>query len=239
MEVTSGPLRLMECVDKPETCEKSNKCTSRAMWVNLTGELRGVLDRYTLDDLAQRPCAGCRATAARARGLRTTVEAARARPRRVEAVEVHAVAGVAGRRRPQPDSARARSGLTASRPPARPARAASRRRRRRRRSRGAAGPGARSTARSARSSRGTPRSRRVRTASVSSGRCTSLGAIVRRRRVEPHVIDAAGLRVGAAPGDALEDDGVVDLEREDAVDPAARSRRARRRATRPARASAG
>ncbi|MCK7505389.1 MAG: hypothetical protein MZV70_15785 [Desulfobacterales bacterium] len=59
------------------SCEKSNKCTSRAMWVNLTGELRGVLDRYTLDDLAQRPCAGCRATAARAKGLRTTVKAAR------------------------------------------------------------------------------------------------------------------------------------------------------------------
>ncbi|MCU0248918.1 MAG: Rrf2 family transcriptional regulator [Vicinamibacterales bacterium] len=74
MEVTSGPVRLMECVDKPETCEKSNKCTSRAMWVTLTGELRGVLDRYTLDDLAQRPCAGCRATASRAKSLRTTVK---------------------------------------------------------------------------------------------------------------------------------------------------------------------
>lgn len=74
MEVTAGPLRLMECVDKPETCGQSNKCASRAMWVNLTGELRGVLDRYTLDDLAQRPCAGCRQTAARARGLRTTAK---------------------------------------------------------------------------------------------------------------------------------------------------------------------
>jgi Rrf2 family transcriptional regulator, cysteine metabolism repressor len=70
MEVTTGPLRLMDCVDKPETCAKSNKCTSRAMWVNLTGELRGVLDRYTLDDLADRPCVGCRVTAARARGTR-------------------------------------------------------------------------------------------------------------------------------------------------------------------------
>jgi len=67
-------VRLMDCVDKPETCEKSNKCTSRAMWVTLTGELRGVLDRYTLDDLAQRPCAGCRATASRAKSLRTTVK---------------------------------------------------------------------------------------------------------------------------------------------------------------------
>jgi len=74
MEVTSGPVRLMDCVDKPDTCEHSNKCTSRAMWVTLTGELRGVLDRYTLDDLAQRPCAGCRATASRARGVRTTLK---------------------------------------------------------------------------------------------------------------------------------------------------------------------
>jgi Rrf2 family protein len=75
MEVTTGPLRLMECVDKPESCGLSNKCASRAMWVNLTGELRGVLDRYTLDDLAQRPCSGCRATAARARGMRAAVKA--------------------------------------------------------------------------------------------------------------------------------------------------------------------
>jgi len=75
MEVTSGPLRLMECVDRPDTCEHSNACPSRAMWVNLTGEMRGVLDKYTLDDLAQRPCSGCRDTAARARRLRTTVKA--------------------------------------------------------------------------------------------------------------------------------------------------------------------
>lgn len=73
MEVTSGPLRLMDCVDKPEVCEHSPKCESRAMWMNVTGELRGVLDRYTLDDLAQRPCAGCRSTATRARGLRSAV----------------------------------------------------------------------------------------------------------------------------------------------------------------------
>jgi Rrf2 family transcriptional regulator, cysteine metabolism repressor len=73
MEVTAGPLRLMECVDRPDTCEISNTCTSRAMWVNLTGEVRAVLDKYTLDDLARKPCAGCRSTAARARGLRSGV----------------------------------------------------------------------------------------------------------------------------------------------------------------------
>jgi Rrf2 family protein len=74
MEVTAGPLRLMECVDKPDSCARSNKCASRAMWVNLTGELRGVLDRYTLDELAQGPCTGCRDTAARARGIRTAAK---------------------------------------------------------------------------------------------------------------------------------------------------------------------
>jgi len=70
MEATTGSLRLMDCVDLPDTCEHSPRCPSRTMWVNLTTELRAVLDRYTLDDLAQRPCAGCRDTAARARGLR-------------------------------------------------------------------------------------------------------------------------------------------------------------------------
>lgn len=70
MEATTGSLCLMDCVDHPDSCEFSPRCPSRAMWVNLTAELRAVLDRYTLDDLAQRPCAGCRDTAARARGLR-------------------------------------------------------------------------------------------------------------------------------------------------------------------------
>jgi Rrf2 family protein len=82
MEVTSGPLRLMDCVDKPETCDHSSLCASRTMWVNLTGEVRDVLDRYTLGDLAKRPCAGCRASAERARESRAKVRKPAPRPSR-------------------------------------------------------------------------------------------------------------------------------------------------------------
>jgi len=73
IEATTGRLCLMECVDDPETCDCSPRCPSRSMWVSLTADLRAVLDRYTLDDLAQRPCAGCRDTAARARRLRAAL----------------------------------------------------------------------------------------------------------------------------------------------------------------------
>jgi Rrf2 family protein len=69
-EVTSGPLRLMDCVDKPGTCVHSSLCAARTMWVKVTGEVRDVLNRYTLGDLAKRPCAGCRASAERARESR-------------------------------------------------------------------------------------------------------------------------------------------------------------------------
>jgi Rrf2 family iron-sulfur cluster assembly transcriptional regulator len=82
MEATSGPLRLMDCVDKPATCERSSLCASRTMWVSLTGELRDVLNRYTLGDLAKRPCAGCRASAERARESRANAPKPGARPSR-------------------------------------------------------------------------------------------------------------------------------------------------------------
>jgi len=36
----------------------------------VTRELRDVLDRFTLADLASRPCSGCRAAAQKARGVR-------------------------------------------------------------------------------------------------------------------------------------------------------------------------
>lgn len=70
IETAAGPIRLMDCVDAPEACEHSPTCTSRNVWVSLTDDVRGVLDRYTLGDLAKRPCAGLRDAAEKARGAR-------------------------------------------------------------------------------------------------------------------------------------------------------------------------
>lgn len=74
IETASGPIRLMDCVDSPEACEHSPTCTSRTVWVSMTNDMRGVLEKYTLGDLAKRPCAGLRETAEKARGVRASTK---------------------------------------------------------------------------------------------------------------------------------------------------------------------
>jgi len=70
VESSVGPLCMMECVDAPAMCDHSPTCPSRQVWVKLTGELRGVMESYSLADLASRPCSGCRASAQKARSVR-------------------------------------------------------------------------------------------------------------------------------------------------------------------------
>lgn len=72
IEATSGPICLMDCVDHPESCERSDSCTSRQVWQAVTEDIRAVLACYTVCDLAKRPCAGCREAASAARTARTT-----------------------------------------------------------------------------------------------------------------------------------------------------------------------
>jgi len=74
IETASGPIRLMDCVDMPEACEHSPTCTSRSVWASMTSDMRGVLEKYTLADLAKRPCAGLRETAEKARGARASTK---------------------------------------------------------------------------------------------------------------------------------------------------------------------
>ena len=82
LEATSGPLCLMDCVDDPSACERTSSCTSRQVWLAVTEDIRQVLARYTLCDLAKRPCSGCREAAETAREHRTERAAA---PKRVKA----------------------------------------------------------------------------------------------------------------------------------------------------------
>ena len=70
VEASVGPMCLMECVDLPAMCDHSPTCPSRQVWVKVTRELRDALDRFTLADLASRPCSGCRAAAQKARNIK-------------------------------------------------------------------------------------------------------------------------------------------------------------------------
>lgn len=88
IEATSGPICFMDCVDQPDACEHTSTCTSRQVWMQVTADIRAVLARYTLCDMAKRPCAGCRDAAETARENRTahkpsagSAKAARTRPK--------------------------------------------------------------------------------------------------------------------------------------------------------------
>jgi Rrf2 family protein len=70
LDATAGPMCLMACVDRPDSCERSSDCTSRQVWLAITTDIRDVLSRYTLCDLAKRPCAGCRSDVETARATR-------------------------------------------------------------------------------------------------------------------------------------------------------------------------
>lgn len=82
IEATDGPLCLMNCVDTPAVCDHSATCPSRTMWVSLTNDIRDVLDRYSLADLATRPCAECQELAEKAHDARERRKHAPVKPRR-------------------------------------------------------------------------------------------------------------------------------------------------------------
>lgn len=75
IESTSGPVCLMDCVDKPGLCAHSGTCASRQVWLAVTEDIRAVLAGYSLCDLARRPCAGCQAAVESARAARTSQRA--------------------------------------------------------------------------------------------------------------------------------------------------------------------
>ena len=48
-----GPCRLVDCVDKPNTCPRSAVCATRDIWTLLGGKMDEFLSGYTLDKLAR------------------------------------------------------------------------------------------------------------------------------------------------------------------------------------------
>jgi Rrf2 family iron-sulfur cluster assembly transcriptional regulator len=81
-EATVGSIRLMACVDNPAGCARSATCETHKVWASLTGDLRSVLGRYSLADVAhagQEPCQEPVASARRRTRSRRTRAGARER----------------------------------------------------------------------------------------------------------------------------------------------------------------
>jgi len=51
LHAVEGPLCLVECVEDKRVCDKSNRCTARRVWQELSGVIEDLLANVTLDDL--------------------------------------------------------------------------------------------------------------------------------------------------------------------------------------------
>ncbi|MHB8780749.1 MAG: RrF2 family transcriptional regulator [Candidatus Geothermincolia bacterium] len=53
VEATIGRLDLVDCVTAPEECERAERCATKGVWGELSGEFQRVLRSKTLEALAQ------------------------------------------------------------------------------------------------------------------------------------------------------------------------------------------
>jgi Rrf2 family protein len=51
MEAAIGPICVVDCVDEPETCPRSEFCECRVVYALINTRIAGVLEEYTLADL--------------------------------------------------------------------------------------------------------------------------------------------------------------------------------------------
>jgi Rrf2 family transcriptional regulator, cysteine metabolism repressor len=49
-----GPLSFVDCVEKPTSCKRNERCVTRTVWCELAGSVRSALSKITLQDLLDR-----------------------------------------------------------------------------------------------------------------------------------------------------------------------------------------
>ena len=52
VEAAIGPINVVECVDLPETCPRSDACACRVIYLMINKRIKEVLDEFSLADLA-------------------------------------------------------------------------------------------------------------------------------------------------------------------------------------------
>ena len=52
-ELLEGPISLVECINNPETCDRSGVCATQDVWGELKRAMDGVLESTTLQDLVR------------------------------------------------------------------------------------------------------------------------------------------------------------------------------------------
>ena len=53
VDVLEGPLCIVDCVDDPALCERSESCITRNIWKNISQSISDVLDSVSLQDMVE------------------------------------------------------------------------------------------------------------------------------------------------------------------------------------------
>ncbi len=54
LRLLEGSIVAVECVEKPDVCQRSVSCVTREIWSELQDAINGVLDRITLQEMMER-----------------------------------------------------------------------------------------------------------------------------------------------------------------------------------------
>ena len=54
VQAVEGPVCLVDCVEKPSTCNRASFCIAHELWREAAAGITGVLEKYTLADMVDR-----------------------------------------------------------------------------------------------------------------------------------------------------------------------------------------
>ncbi|MBU4345248.1 MAG: Rrf2 family transcriptional regulator [Desulfobacteraceae bacterium] len=54
IDALEGSMFLVDCVDNPETCDRSEKCVTHELWKEIQDTINNILGSLTLDDMVKR-----------------------------------------------------------------------------------------------------------------------------------------------------------------------------------------
>jgi|ERR1035437_3553930 Rrf2 family protein len=58
LEAAEGPLTLVDCVDNPDSCDRSGKCRAKKLWDDYSKIIHDIFSKATLEDLVKKYCGG-------------------------------------------------------------------------------------------------------------------------------------------------------------------------------------
>ncbi len=54
IEAVEGPIKLVDCIDQEDFCDRDDDCITRKIWAEITNDISEKLNRITLKEIARR-----------------------------------------------------------------------------------------------------------------------------------------------------------------------------------------